>query len=607
MYGYFDDEDRAYVITNPATPRPWINYLTNRRLSAFISQQGGGLLWYWEPLMRRITRYHYIPAPGDQPGLYLYLKDYATGALWNPHFAPTCTGLDHFTCRHRPGVTTFQSAKDGIEAVVRYAIPPDDDLLLWHVTVTNTNKTPAHLLAASYLEFGLLEYLREMLAWCYLKTHIGFYFRPDWQAICYNYHVFEAPFTPCMALGCTEAVAGYEASRDAFIGSNGSLERPAALVTERGLTDSVLPTGGHGCGVLGVDLELAAGESRSFAYRFALADTWDAVEALFAKYATQQAVLDGIQCSARYWDSMLATLQVQSGDATVDRFINTWTPYNNLITLTHARIISTDHMGLDGHRYRDTTQDALGVANLDPEYALSWMRRVFAQQTQDGGGCYSFYPYIPNKPPSDEPHRSDNTVWQVYTMNNLVAETGELSLWEEEAPFRDGGKASLYDHTLRGLEHIAARRGPHGLPTMFHADWNDGLALFGDERAESVMLGMQLVYSCRELQEVAHRLGRKDDAAWCAQLAAELDAVLNSPDVWDGGWYRRLLLSNGSLLGSARCRQGSIFINPQSWAVISGVGAYQGRGQQAMDAAADPPVRGCRGKAAPGSAIHTAC
>jgi cellobiose phosphorylase len=583
-YGYFDDPARTFVITDPVTPRPWINYLSNRRLSAFISQNAGGLLWHWEPLTRRITRYHYIPAPADRPGFYLYVRDARTGTVWNPHFAPTCIPLDDYTCRHEPGITSFAGEKDGVRVEVAYTIPPDDDVMLWQVRVTNTGTDDASLLLASYLEFGLLEHLREILAWCYLKSHIAFSYDPALRAIRYDYHAFEAPFTPRMLFGCTAPVAGFECARDAFVGRVGSLERPQALVAGH-FSNSELPLGGHGCGVLGVDVALAPGESTTFAYRFAIGESWEESEALLARYADDAAVEAGFAAVRAFWSERLGTLQVTSDDPTVDRFINTWIPYNNLTTLAQARIISTDQMGLDGLKYRDTTQDALGVANLDPAFSAERLRLVYAQQTQDGGGCYGFYPYTP-KPVAEEPHRSDNTVWQIYTLNNLLAETGEWGLVDEVIPFRDGGEASIYEHTLRGLRHIDDRRGPHGLPMMFHADWNDGLALFGDERAESVMLGMQLVYSCREFAALATRMGRPEDAAWCRGLADELTAHCNAPEVWDGGWYRRLLLSNGTCLGSAANRQGSIFLNPQSWAVLSGVGEHGARGRQAMDAVA---------------------
>jgi len=580
-FGYFDDARRSYVVTDPVPPKPWTNYLTNRRLSALISHQAGGLVWYKEPLTRRISRYHYIPAPADRPGFYVYVSDRTHGTLWNPHFAPTCTALDEYTCRHEPGVSSFCGAKDGVRVEAAYAIPPDDDVMLWQVTVENAGPSPVELQLTSYLEFGLLEFLREMY-WCYLKAHIGFSYDAASRAIRYDYHAFEAPFTPRMAFGCTAEVAGFECARDEFIGRAGSLERPTGL-TRGVLTNSQIPTGGHGAGVLAVEMALAPGEQRAFAYRLAVADSWDGTDDLLARYGDAPAVARGLQATRDFWGARLETLQAETGDTSVDRFINTWTPYNSLITLQLARIISVDHMGLDGLRYRDSTQDAMAGANLDPQLATEQLRKIFAVQKQDGAGCFAFYPDTP-KPPADEPVRSDNTVWQIYSVKNLLAETGDWSFLDERIPYRDGGDDTVYGHILNGLQFIAGRGGTHGLPMLYHADWNDGLALFGDERAESVMLGMQMVHSCREFATLATRLGRDDDAAWCLRVAGEMGAVLNSDLCWDGQWYKRLLMSNGTVLGSAANRQGRIFLNPQSWAVISGLGELDGRGVTSMNA-----------------------
>lgn len=585
-YGFFDDATRSFVVTSPVPPRPWINYLGNRRLKAFISQNAGGLVWQHEPYTRRISRYHYVAPPGDRPGFYLYVKDRRTGTLWNPHFAPSCTKLDAFECRHAPGQTRFLAEKDGLVLTITYAIPPDDEVMLWDVTVRNQGEKSADLLLCSYLEFGLLEFMREALGWCYLKNQFAVTYVPELRAIRYDYHVFEAPATPRMLFACSAPVHSFDCSRDAFIGRTGTLAAPEALADLRGLRNSELPLGGHACATLGVDAQLAPGESMDFAWVLAVADNWAKAEELVGCYGNAPVRQTALKAVETRIGNCLNRLQVDTGDVAADRMINTWNPANCLVTLENARMISTDHMGIDGLRYRDTTQDALAVAHLDPDFAMEQMRGVLACQRRDGSGCFAFYPHT-DRAISDEPKRSDNTVWPVYTFKALLAETGDWRLLDEVVAWRDGGEASVYTHLMEGLRYIAGRCGPHGLPLLDHADWNDGLALFGDQQAESVMLGLQLVFACREMREICERSGQERDANWCAGLATELDAVLNSSDVWDGRWYRRLLLSNGKYLGGAECRQGSLYLNPQSWSVLSGTGARDGRGQVAMDCAAE--------------------
>ena len=465
-YGHFDDARSEFVITDPLTPVPWINYLGNTRLAAFISQQAGGLAWHIEPQQRRLTRYHSLPAPGDRPGFYVYVRDEDKGTVWNPHFAPTCQRLDAYECRHGLGYSQFAGERDGVRVGVRYFIPPGDDVMLWDVTVENRGSAAKTLTLASYVEFSILEFMRE-LYWCYLKNHIGFEFHPGENWIQYNYHVFEAPFTPAIFFACTRPVDGFDCSRDTFCGRGGSLERPAM-----DLTGSQLPGGGHGCGSLGVKLKLAPGRSERFAFLLGVADDWEAAARLKARIDVDTA----FAALQTYWRGKTDVFQVATGDAHFDRCVNVWSPLNCQVTLERTRDLSTDHVGVDGLRFRDTMQDALAGATFNPEFAAGRIRLVLSSQARDGSGNFSFYPFERKLRVNLEPVRCDNAVWPIMSVANLVNETGDLSFFEERLPYRDGGEASVYEHILVGLRHIDTRRGPTGLPTLFHADWNDGLA-----------------------------------------------------------------------------------------------------------------------------------
>jgi len=581
-YGHFDDDAREYVITDPLTPRPYINYLGNTRLTAFVSQQAGGLVYHMEPLTRRITRYHYLPSPQDRPGFYVYVKDRSTGTLFNPHHAPTCTSLDAYECRHGLGYSTFAGEKDGVRATVQMFIPPDDDIFLWDVRIENRTEATKTLTVASYVEFALLEYLREMAAWCYLKNQTGVTYEPDKNWIRYVYHVFEAPFSPAMFFACTRQADAFDCSRDAFCGRGGSIDRPGSLLGD-GLSNSQAPNGDHACGALGVGLDLEPGQTARLAYMLGVADDWDKAAALRAKFATDQAVAAAWEALGAQWRRRTGVVDVQTGDGHVDRWVNTWGVANCHVTATMPSLISTDHTGLGGARYRDMMQTALSMATIEPETCKKWVRLILGQQSRDGSGCFGFHPYH-DAPRDMTPDRSDNNVWPIYTIANLVGEEGSLDFFAEKVPFFDGGDASVYDHVLLGLRYIFARRGPAGLPMIAHADWNDSLAIFGDPQAQSVMLGMQMVHSLKLLAGFAEKLGKDADAAWCRASAEELTDALNSDAVWDGKWYRRLLLTSGINLGSAARPQGQIYLNPQSWSVISGVGA-DGRGRAAMDQA----------------------
>jgi cellobiose phosphorylase len=579
-FGHFDDSTRSYVISNPLPPRPWTNYLGNGRLQAFISQNAGGLLWYIDPESRRITRYQYTGSPQDRPGFYTYIRDNRTGDIWNPHFAPTCRSLDTFQCRHAPGITSFVGARNGLRVAVDYFIPVDDDVFVWNVRVTNDSPTEADFLLANYIEFGILEPPRE-LYWCYIQRAAHTTFDAQSQCIRYSYLPFEAAFCPKMVVACSEKLSGFECSREAFMGPGGSLENPKSLLPGAKLGNHELPLGGHGCGVMGVEVKLAPGQSKALTYTFAIADDWPQAQAAARKYDPAVAQLAITHLNA-FWNERFQTLQVQTGDAHVDRFVNTWNPYQAVQLAALPAKISAEHQGVAGMEYRDFTQFALAPANLDPPLAADRLQRVLSSQKADGTGPFNFWPWLKSKAPAFGHRRSDNTVWQIYTLYNMVCETGDLTFLDRQLPYFDGGQASVYEHTLQGLRHIVENLGPTGLPLMFEADWNDQLIHFSSPVTESVMLGMQLEYSCKLMADLATRLGKPGDAQWCLQAAAAQDQALNSDRVWDGRWYRRLIMGD-KCIGSTSDAEGKIWLNPQSWSVICGCGDFQGRGRIAMD------------------------
>ncbi len=580
-FGRFDDGRKEFAIDDPATPQPWINYIGNTRLTAFISQQAGGLAWHIEPQTRRLTRYYWLPLPQDRPGFYVYVKNNKTGSVWNPHFAPTCKALEKYECRHGLGYTRIAGELDDIKVEVTYFIPPDEDVMVWSVTAENKSSREASLTLTSYVEFGLLDFQRENF-WCYLKNHIGFTYEPKSSWIKYDYHVFEAPFTPAIFFTSSQKPTGFDCSRNAFCGKNGNLDMPESVSSGK-MKSSELPSGGHGCGALSIDMKIPAGTKKETAYFLGVADNWGKAAALRKKITGRGYVAEAFSSLQKTWGRKIGTFQVSSGDAHMDRMVNIWNPLNCQVTLERTRDISTDHLGFDGMRFRDTMQDALAVTSFDAKFAAERIKLVLSYQHSDGSGNFSFYPYSAEKKVNVHPERCDNTVWPIFTIDNLIKETGDLSFMDETVPYRDKGEATVYGHILNGLKYIWNRRGKTGLPSLYDADWNDGLAVFRDPKAESVMLGMQLLHAVKMFREYSLKKGRKSDAEWCRKAADEMNSILNSDKVWDGKWYRRLLLSNGMKLGSSSRKQGKIYLEPQVWAVISGAGDFKGRGKIAMD------------------------
>jgi cellobiose phosphorylase len=582
-FGAFDDERREFLITRPHTPAPWINYLMGDNLVAFISQQAGGSLFYKSPKAGRITRYDYLGAPSDRPGFYVYIKDHATARLWNPSYGPTCTPLDAYTCAHGPGYTRFDARLNAIRARVGCFSPPDCSALILDVELHNRSRRARTLSATSYFAFGILEPAREADGWCVLRNQVGYAYERDANWIRYRYRVFEAPLSPAMFVTCTRRVDGWDCSRDAFFGPEGSVACPGSLAGG-GLTCSQAPNGGHGAGVLGVDVHLPPGGRERFAFVLGVADDWSRAEALRERLAMPEAIDAAWESLRNVWRGRLNSMQVECADKALARTVNTWGPVNAITLASLPASFSTDHTGGNCMRYRDHMQYAMGICGTETDLAAHIVREIYAHQNADGTGCYGFYPHL-SLPPRETPFRNDNNVWGVFTVDRLVRETGELAFWDQRVAFRDAPPASVFEHAVRGLRSIHERRGPRGLPRLVGTDWNDSLVIWGDGQAESVMLGMQFVRAAGLLGSHAARLGRHDVESWCTDAADTMTAVLNGPEVWDGHWYRRLLLSEGLRLGSRERPEGRIYLNPQSWAVISGV-ADDARGRQAMDAAA---------------------
>ena len=580
-FGYFDDNTSEFVITNPYTPKPWINYLTNSSLTCFVSQQAGGLAYYMDPCTRRITRYHYLPVPQDRPGFYVYIKDNTKNTLWNPHFAPTCCEIDFYECRHGLGYTTFKGKNDDIQATVKYFVPPDDNILALDVCLENLSDENRDISIASYIEFGLLEYLRETIAWCYLKHQFSCTYEEDENWIKYDYHAFESPFSPAIFFSCTEKADSYDCLRESFCGRCGSLEKPTSL-NENGPTNSQATQGDHSCGVIGIERHVKAGERIRFAYILGACDDWEEAIPLRKKFSNIPAIEDAYSSLVSVWNRRTKVFHLANGEEHLRRWVNMWNPLSCYITGSLPSHISVDHTGLGGSRTRDKMQTALPLATIEPEECKKWIRLILSQQSSDGSTCFGFHPYHP-APREYEPKRCDNNVWPIYTVANLVNEEGSLDFLKEDLPFSDKGRASVYEHILLGLKNIYKHKGKSDLPALFHADWNDHLAIFGDENSGSVMLGMQMVHSLKLLAGFAELLGKCEDVSWCLDTASELTDILNSSDVWDGSWYSRLLLTNGTNLGSKERPEGQIYLTPQAWSVISGVGTFDNRGKTAMD------------------------
>jgi len=569
-YGSFDEVAREYVITSPETPAPWINYLMGGGLYALISQAAGGMAFYREPAEGRLTRYRFNGVPMDSPGFYLYLQDGVD--TWNPSFRPTGTPLDQYCCRHGLGYTRFQAEKRGIAAEVTYLIPPDDAVLLWAAQLTNHTTEERALTLTTYLDFSLHSFMKDTLAYLVCGNQWRLRFDRRLNGIMCDYFAFESPFEGKTIFAASLPVKAYEIDRNQFLGPGRTEANPLGL--ERGLTNSEAPDGGrYASGVLQHRIILSPGERAQVVYRYAVSDSFAQSARLLRKYATFADCEKALAGVRAYWEKTLAAAQMRTPDPAMNALFNTWFPLNTRVTFTLGRSISTRHVGDGGAlRYRDSMQDAMPAVVLFPAEAHERLLRILQTMYADGHCVTGVNPETLRPGPGEEQIiRSDAAVWGIFTVYQYLVETGDLAFLEQVVPYLDRGEGTVFEHLVRSLRFIADHTGAHGLPCLFTVDWNDFLQIFtvSYTGCQSVMVAEQFIYAAHLLGEIAESIGRAEECRFLQQAAGQFTAILDSDICWDGAWFRRVLGDN-LLMGSRQNRDGKIFLNTQSWAVIAG-------------------------------------
>jgi len=579
-YGYFDDSKREYVVTEPLTPRPWINYVSNTKMGAFISQGAGGLAWFNQPVTGRLSRYDFMGLPEDRPGFYIYLRD-SEGACWNPSFQPCQTSLDFWECRHGMGYTRFLSRHGSITTELKLFIPPEDNVLIWDLEVVNEGDDPEKLFITNYLEFSLFEYYKEMLGWIVLRNQIRFKYDAPLNTIKYEYFVYEAEQTNPVFVTSSGKPSGFDCDREKFIGRGRSTANPEAL-RNGALSNSELPGGGLGIAALGHDITLRKGESHRIAWSVGAAPDWQEADALSQKYQDLSNVDTAFSSLQKQWGTLLANFQTDLPDPEMQSMVNIWNPYGSLATFYRDRDISNELPGLaSGIRFRDAMQNCLTMCHLQPEIAKKRIELLLRHQKSDGSTLDSFLPGSKVKTGGEEP-RCDNPVWSPITVYAYLAETGDLAFLDQELPYYDESSDTVYHHLMKGLRQISRDSGKNGLPCLKGRDWDDHLSVFKSPDAESVMTAQNWCYASRLMKEICEFKRENDDAQWLEERIDAYAEVLNTT-AWDGEWYQQVIFPDQRIsLGSKDRRENKIYINTQAWACISGT-APKDRAKLCMD------------------------
>jgi cellobiose phosphorylase len=606
-YGFFDDAVREYVIQRPDTPLPWLNYLGQDELFGSCTNTAGGYTFWKDARLRRLTRYRYNNVPMDIGGRYLYVND--NGTVWNPGWKPTKTQLDRYECRHGLGYTRIVGAKDDVEVEMSFFVPVNETLELWKTTVRNTGKTAKKLKLFSFVEFCLFDALNDMTN--YQRTYSigeveiegsGIYHKPEYRERRNHYTLF----------GCTRPVARYDTSRDVFVCVHNGLHEPAVPLAGQARNSRAYgwnPVGSHQ-----IDLDLAPGAEETFAFVLAYVDQGDLPKfnapfvmnkqkgrEILSQYRSVASVDAAFLKLRDRWNDLLSAFQASCPNPHAQRMMNVWNQYQCVATFNLSRSASLYETGIGrGMGFRDSNQDILGLVHMIPERARLRILDIAGTQLSDGT-CYHQYQPLTKKGNAEiGGDFCDDHLWLILSACANIKETGDKTILDEPVGYADkpGSRENLLHHLETSIVYTLSHRGPHGLPLIGHADWNDCLNLncfstepnesfqtAGDVKgstAESVMIAGLFLYTAREMSALYQWMNR---SAETKRMQAYYDDMFQAVEsaAWDGEWYVRAFDAAGKPVGSKSCEEGKIFIESQGWCVLGGAGADNGRNRQALE------------------------
>ena len=592
-YGRFQDDGREYVITDVATPSPWINYLENGRYFATISANGGGLSYYKSPLHGRITRYRINDVPPDRPGKYIYVKDLDSGELWSLTWQPVGRNREAYRAAHGFGYTRVEAHVSGIASSVLFFVPPDDDQEIWRARLTNASGVPRRLAIVGYVEFALGHALIDLINQCDDQHFNRVRFDRELNALfaTKTYWVTETRGTQHQEnkewdqwafFTVNHPVASYETLRERFLGPFRSESAPQAI---DGASLSSRDTDfGNAVGALRVDLELAPDATQEVIFSLGVIPKaeFDRRKAgAVSKYRRATAVDTAFAALRAHWDEVFRTAQVQTPDPGLDVFLNRWLPYQARVAFDVGRLASFYYWGLGrGFGFRDTAQDTIAIAPSDPGRAHERVLLLARQMRSDG----SVYHHFTEDGQGEFTEHCDDPLWFILAVTEYVLETGDTALLQRTEPFLDGPPGTILDRLIAVMNFARHRLGPHGLPIFGRGDWNDTLDYIGgQDGGESVWGGLFYAAMANQLIELFTHLRLGEFLPDLVDFRDRMRAAIEK-HCWDGSWYLRAFGEHGRKIGSRKNAAGRIFINAQSWAVIAGL-PDTARLKTAMDSA----------------------
>jgi len=606
-FGHFNDTKKEYVITTPKTPLPWINYLGTEKMFGIVSNTAGGYTFYQDAKLRRITRYRYNDVPADSTGRYFFIKD--ENEFWSPTWQPVKTKLDEYKCRHGLGYTIIESEKNKIASEITFFIPNNENVEIKSVKISNNDNRPRNIKLFSYVEFCLWNaddddrnFQRNLNCGEVEIDDSTIYHKTEYRER-RNHYAY---------CSVNHKVNSFDSDRESFLGPYGELRNPAAV--EKGECTNSIAAGWSPISANCINLELDAGETKELIYilgyvenpedeKFESKGVINKSEARrqIAAFQNSEQIDAALKDLENYWNKILKIYTVGCDDKKLSRMLNVWHPYQCMVTFNMSRSASYFESGVGrGMGFRDSNQDLLGFVHLEPEKSRQRILDIAATQLESGGAYHQYQPLTKRGNSDIGGNFNDDPQWLIIAVCAYLKETGDFDILKENVPYdnNDDLAQPLFDHLFRAHKFTLERLGPHKLPLIGRADWNDCLNLncFSTEPgesfqttgdglgkiAESLMIAGLFVYAAKELNELLKFLKITDKADEIQNAIDEMTENVNLHGR-DENWFLRAYDARGKKVGSEENDEGKIYIESQGWCIMAGMGVDDGFAKKSLD------------------------
>jgi len=606
-FGYFDDKNKEYVITDPRTPYPWINYLGNHDFYTLISNTAGGYSFFKDAKLRRITRYRYNSIPVDDGGKYFYIKDGDT--IWNPGWKPTKTKLQHYECRHGLGYTKITGVKNNIHSEVIFMVPLGFWGEIQKVKLKNTSNESRKIQLFSFVEWCLWNALDDMTN--FQRNFSTGEVEIDGSTI-YHKTEYRERRNHYAFYSVNRDLDGFDTDKESFLGLYNGLDNPDVVINGKPKNSEA-----HGWSPIAshcLETKLKPGEEQDLIFILGYVENEDKekfvapkvinkakANKMIRKFSTVDAVMNALAELKVYWKDILSIYELESEDEKLNRMVNIWNPYQCMVTYNFSRSASFFESGIGrGMGFRDSNQDLIGVMHMAPERAKERIIDIASTQFEDGGAYHQYQPLTKRGNNDIGSNFNDDPLWLILSVSEYIKETGDWSILDIDVPFDndENNSAPLFEHLKRSLYHVVNNKGPHGLPLIGRADWNDCLNLncFStnpDEpfqttenkegrKAESLMIAGMFVLYGKEYARLCEYKGLKEEADAAKQEIQSMEDAVKEHG-WDGEWYLRAYDFFSRKVGSHENEEGQIFIESQGFCAMAEIGLTENMPKKALE------------------------